>query len=197
MKETLNYGFIREDLPTLIDNFTEGARRINNIVSDLRTFSRMDSDTISETDVHASIEISLNLLRNQYKDRVEIHREYGEVPKIKGYSGKLSQVFMNLLTNAFHAIDGRGDVWIRTRVNGDAIQVEIQDNGRGIPRENLKRIFEPFFTTKAVGQGTGLGLSISYGIIEQHRGRIFVANAPEGGAVFTVLLPISQKGGAL
>ncbi len=196
LKEKLNYGFIREDLPTLIDNFTEGASRINNIVSDLRTFSRMDSDTISEIDVHASIEISLNLLRNQYKDRVEIHREYGDLPKIQGYSGKLSQVFMNLLTNAFHAIDGKGDVWIRTRADGDAVQVEVQDNGKGIPRENLKRIFEPFFTTKAVGQGTGLGLSISYGIIEQHHGRIFVANAASGGTIFTVRLPIFLKGEA-
>ena len=103
MKEGLHYDFIREDLPTLIDNFTEGASRINTIVSDLRTFSRMDSDTISEIDVHAAIEISLNLLRNQYKERIEIHREYGEIPKIQGYSGKLSQVFMNLLSNAFHA----------------------------------------------------------------------------------------------
>jgi signal transduction histidine kinase len=68
--------------------------------------------------------------------------------------------------------------------------VEVEDNGRGISRENLKRIFEPFFTTKAVGQGTGLGLSISYGIIEQHQGKIFVANAPGGGAIFTVRLPI-------
>lgn len=190
MKESFNYEFVRSDLPTLIENFTEGASRINNIVSDLRTFSRMDSDTISEIDVHASIEISLNLLRNQYRERVEIHREYGEIPKIHGYSGKLGQVFMNLLSNAFHAIDGKGDVWIRTRADNSFVQVEVEDNGRGIPRENLKRIFEPFFTTKAVGQGTGLGLSISYGIIEQHQGKIFVANAPGGGAIFTVRLPI-------
>ncbi|MBZ5499288.1 MAG: HAMP domain-containing protein [Acidobacteriia bacterium] len=193
IKESINYNFIREDLPTLIDNFTEGASRINNIVSDLRTFSRMDSYTMSEIDVHASIEISLNLLRNQYKERVEIHREYGEIPKVQGYSGKLSQVFMNLLSNAFHAIGDKGDVWIRTRAADGVVQVEIQDNGHGIPRENLKRIFEPFFTTKAVGQGTGLGLSISYGIVEQHHGRIFVANAPGGGSIFTVRLPIFQE----
>jgi signal transduction histidine kinase len=190
MEESLNYEFIRSDLLTLVENFNEGASRINNIVSDLRTFSRMDSDTISEIDVHASIEISLNLLRNQYRERVEIHREYGEIPKIQGYSGKLGQVFMNLLSNAFHAIEGKGDVWIRTRADNSFVQVEVEDNGRGIPRENLKRIFEPFFTTKAVGQGTGLGLSISYGIIEQHHGKIFVANAPSGGAIFTVRLPV-------
>ena len=100
---------------------------------------------------------------------------------------------MNLLSNAFHAIGDKGDVWIRTRAADGVVQVEIQDNGHGIPRENLKRIFEPFFTTKAVGQGTGLGLSISYGIVEQHHGRIFVANAPGGGSIFTVRLPIFQE----
>ena len=193
LKKSINYDFLREDLPTLIDNFTEGATRINTIVSDLRTFSRMDSDHVSETDVHASIEISLNLLRNQYRERIEIHREYGDIPKIQGYSGKLGQVFMNLLSNAFQSIDGKGDVWIRTNAGAGVVTVEVRDNGHGVPRENLNRIFEPFFTTKAVGQGTGLGLSISYGIIEQHHGKISVANAPGGGTIFTVRLPIYQE----
>jgi signal transduction histidine kinase len=190
LREEINYDFIQEDLRTLIDNFTEGARRINNIVSDLRTFSRMDADEVSEVDIHASIEMSLNLLRNQYKDRVEIHREYGEIPRIQGYSGKLNQVFMNLLSNAFHAVREKGDVWIRTRASDGAVEVEIEDNGSGIAREHMNRIFEPFFTTKPVGQGTGLGLSISYGIIEQHRGRIRVTSAPEKGSLFTVRLPV-------
>ena len=155
----------------------------------------MDTDTISEIDLHAQLEMSLNLLRNQYKNRVEIHREYGDIPKIEGYSGKLGQVFMNLLSNAFHAVAERGDVWIRTRASDSSVEVEIEDNGVGIPRENLKRIFEPFFTTKGVGQGTGLGLSISYGIIEQHRGKIQVASTPRKGSIFTVRLPCSQEKG--
>ncbi|NLT67152.1 MAG: HAMP domain-containing protein [Acidobacteria bacterium] len=193
MQEEMHYGFIKEDLKILIDNFTEGARRINTIVTDLRTFSRMDTDTITEVDLHAALEMSLNLLRNQYKNRIEIHKEYGEIPKILGYSGKLNQVFMNLLSNAFHAIQGNGDVWIRTRLSDHAVEVEIQDNGAGIPKENLSRIFEPFFTTKPVGQGTGLGLSISYGIIEQHRGRIIVTSEPMKGSSFVVRLPVDQE----
>jgi signal transduction histidine kinase len=195
LKDTIHYPFIREDLKTLIDNFTEGARRINTIVSDLRTFSRMDTDTISEIDLHASLEMSLNLLRNQYRNRIEIHREYGDIPRIQGYSGKLSQVFMNLLSNAFHAVKDKGEVWIRTRSSNGTVEVEIEDNGIGIPREYLKRIFEPFFTTKPVGQGTGLGLSISYGIIEQHHGKIHVASIPEKGSTFTVRLPVFQERG--
>ena len=195
LKKEVNYDFIKDDLSTLIDNFTEGARRINAIVSDLRTFSRMDADVVSEIDLHAALDMSLNLLRNQYKNRIEIHRDYGAIPKIQGYSGKLSQVFMNLLSNAFHAIQGNGDVWIRTRSNDGAVEVQIEDNGVGIPKENIKRIFEPFYTTKAVGQGTGLGLSISYGIIEQHRGKIQVASTPRKGSIFTVRLPCSQEKG--
>jgi two-component system, NtrC family, sensor kinase len=192
-KQEVNYEFIREDLHTLIDNFTEGARRINTIVSDLRTFSRIDKGVVSEIDLHASLEMSLNLLSNQYKSRIEVHREYGEIPKIVGYSGKLSQVFMNLLSNAFHAIKDRGDVWIRTRRRDGTVEVEIEDNGVGIPRENLNRIFEPFYTTKPVGQGTGLGLSISYGIIEQHHGKIQVASTPQKGTIFTVRLPVALE----
>jgi signal transduction histidine kinase len=191
--ETIHYDFIKEDLKTLIDNFADGARRINAIVSDLRTFSRMDADSISEVDLHASLEMSLNLLRNQYKDRIEIHKEYGDIPKIQGYSGKLHQVFMNLLSNAFQAVPDKGDVWIRTRSTNAAVEIEIEDTGVGIAKENLKRIFEPFFTTKPVGQGTGLGLSISYGIIEQHRGIISVTSVPGKGTTFVVRLPVLQE----
>jgi signal transduction histidine kinase len=193
MKEDVHYAFIKQDLKILIDNFRDGSSRINAIVSDLRAFSRMDRDTVSEVDLHASLEMSLNLLRNQYKDRIEIHKDYGQIPKIKGYPGKLNQVFMNLLSNAFYAVKDRGSVWIKTRSISDAVEIEITDSGSGIPQEDIKRIFEPFFTTKPVGQGTGLGLSISYGIIEQHRGKIQVASSPEKGTVFTIQLPIDME----
>jgi signal transduction histidine kinase len=192
-KAEVNYAFIKEDLHTLIDNFTEGARRINTIVTDLRTFSRIDTDTVSEIDLHASLDMSLNLLSNQYKNRIEVHRDYGDIPKVRGYTGKLSQVFMNLLSNAFHAIKEKGDVWIRTRCSDGTVEVEIEDNGAGIPKEHINRIFEPFYTTKPVGQGTGLGLSISYGIIEQHHGKIQVSSTPKRGSVFTVRLPVSLE----
>ncbi|MDR1727560.1 MAG: HAMP domain-containing protein [Acidobacteriota bacterium] len=189
-KAAIGYDFIKEDLKTLIDNFTEGAERINAIVTDLRAFSRMDADVAADVDLRALLEMSLNLLRNQYKDRVAVHRDFGDIPKVRGYAGKLNQVFMNLLSNAFYAVADKGDVWLRTRFDApDAVVVQIEDNGAGIPEGNLKRIFEPFFTTKPVGQGTGLGLSISYGIIEQHRGGIQVASSPGEGTVFTVRLP--------
>jgi len=192
MKEEIHYSFIKQDLKILIDNFADGSNRINAIVSDLRAFSRMDTGVASEVDIHASLEMSLNLLRNQYKNRIEIHKEYGDVPKIQGYPGKLNQVFMNLLSNAFHAIETKGEVWIKTRYGKGKAEIEITDNGAGISQENIKRIFEPFFTTKPVGKGTGLGLSISYGIVEQHHGKIQVASSPGKGSTFTVTLPIDM-----
>ena len=187
-KEAIQYDFIRDDLRTLIDDLTEGTVRINDIVSDLRIFSRMDAAVTTEIDVHALIDMSLNLLRNQYKDRVEVHKDYGDIPKIRGYAGKLNQVFMNLLSNAFYAVAEKGDVWIRTRAAGAAVEIELEDSGVGIQKENLKRIFEPFFTTKPVGQGTGLGLSISYGVIKQHHGEIRVLSVPGKGTVFSIRL---------
>ena len=191
-RAAVNYDFIREDIRTLIDDLTEGTERINAIVNDLRIFSRMDAPAATEIDVHVLIDMSLNLLRNQYKDRVEVHRDYGDIPKIRGYAGKLNQVFMNLLSNAFYAVSEKGGVWIRTRVRDEAVEIEIEDNGVGIPKENLKRVFEPFFTTKPVGQGTGLGLSISYGVIEQHHGEIRVLSVPGKGTVFSVRLPTGK-----
>ncbi len=193
LKDSIHYSFIQGDLKVLIDNFAEGARRINTIVTDLRTFSRMDADKITDVDIHASLELSLNLLRNQYKNRVAIHKEYGDIPRVQGYAGKLHQVFLNLLSNAIQAIEGNGEVWVRTRPVDGWVEVEIEDSGAGIPKENLKRIFEPFYTTKPVGQGTGLGLSISYGIIEQHQGRIIVASVPLKGSTFTIRLPVLQE----
>ena len=191
-KETIQYDFIREDVRTLIEDLTEGTERINAIVSDLRVFSRMDAADVTEIDVHALIDMSLNLLRNQYKDRVEVHKDYDEIPKIHGYAGKLNQVFMNLLSNAFYAVAEKGDVWIRTRALEGTVEIEIEDSGVGIPKENLNRIFEPFFTTKPVGQGTGLGLSISYGVIEQHHGEIRVLSVTGKGTVFSMRLPVNQ-----
>ena len=191
LKKEINYSFMLEDLGTLIHNFEEGAERIHSVITDLKTFSRMDSDQFQPVDVREPIDLALNLLHNEYRDRIEIHRDYGAVPRLSCHPGKLSQVFMNLLANACHAIPEEGDIWIRTsRQNGRAI-IEIEDNGLGIREEHLGKVFEPFFTTKPVGEGTGLGLSISYGIIQQHQGEIGVESEPGKGTKFRVSLPLN------
>ncbi len=189
LKDSMNYDFMLEDLDILIRNFEEGARRINSIIGDLRTFSRMDGDEFRDVDIRQPIELALNLLQNEYRDRVRIHKEFGELPLIQCDSGKLSQVFMNLLVNACHAIPEEGDIWIRTFArDGDAV-VEIEDNGVGIEEKHRGKVFEPFFTTKPVGKGTGLGLSITYGIIQQHHGKIELESQPGKGTLFRVCLP--------
>ncbi len=193
LKKRINYDFLVEDLDTLVANFEEGAKRINSIISDLRAFSRMDSDEMRPIDIHEPLELALNLLKHEYRDHIQIHREYGNLPQVSCHSGKMSQVFMNVLANACQAIDGGGNIWIRTTLVDNKVAIEIKDDGPGIAPEVVNRIFEPFFTTKAVGDGTGLGLSISYGIIQQHSGRIFVSSpAAKGGTRFMIELPVTK-----
>jgi signal transduction histidine kinase len=190
-KQEINYEFLEQDLSTLIANFEEGAKRIHDIISDLRTFSRMDSEEYRAVDLHESIELALSLLQNEYRGRIEIIKDYGALPPVECHKGRMGQVFMNLLLNACQAIHGAGEITIRTgQEDSDWVFVSIADTGVGIPKENLDRIFEPFFTTKPVGTGTGLGLSISFAIIQQHRGRIDVRSTPGQGTEFRIRLPI-------
>ena len=189
-KEEINYAFMVEDLDTLIRNFEDGAMRINAIIGDLKTFSRMDSDKSQSVNIRDPINLALNILHNEYRDRISIHLDYGDVPRVECHPGRISQVFMNLLANACQAIRGEGDVWIRAFSHNGEVVVEIEDNGTGIQAGHLSKVFEPFFTTKSVGEGTGLGLSISYGIVQQHRGTIEVESEEEEGTTFRVKLPL-------
>ena len=185
-----NLDFVLEDLGSLAANIHEGAARIKAIVEDLRAFSRAPSGSWEAVDLRKVLDMCLNLLRNQYKNHIRIHRDYGDIPTVRVQLGKMEQVFLNLLTNAIEAIGEEGDIWVRTRRSNRHVTVEVEDTGCGIPPAHLPKIFEPFFTTKEVGKSTGLGLSISYSIVEQHQGKIRAANRPGGGAVFRVELPI-------
>ena len=175
-------------LGRLTESCSNGARRIKEIVQGLRTFSRLDEAERKVVDIHEGIESTLTLLEHHLKDRVTVHKNYGDLPQVECYAGQLNQVFMNLLTNASDAIAGEGDIWITTSQDGDVVRVAIRDSGCGISQDDVSRIFEPFFTTKDVGKGTGLGLSISYGIVQKHGGDILVENAEGEGTTFTVVL---------
>ena len=130
------------------------------------------------------------LLTSLYKNRITVHREYGDVPEIGCYGGQFGQVLMNLLINAAQAISDEGDVWISTRAEDDEAILTIRDNGRGIAPEDLDHIFDPFFTTKGPEEGTGLGLGISWNIVERHGGEIEVESEVGKGTRFTVRLPV-------
>ena len=175
-------------LGRLTESCSNGARRIKEIVQGLRTFSRLDEAERKVVDIHEGIESTLTLLDHHLKDRVTLHKDYGDLPQVECYAGQLNQVFMNLLTNASDAIAGEGDIWIKTSQDGNLVRVAIRDSGCGISQDDVSRIFEPFFTTKDVGKGTGLGLSISYGIVQKHGGDILVESTEGEGTTFTVVL---------
>jgi signal transduction histidine kinase len=191
------------DLPSLLDDCEEGARRTKRIVAELRAFSRSDErDSPRPFDVHRGIDNTLALLAHRFKDRIAVHRDFGDVPAVECRPDQLNQVFMNLLANAADAIGSRqGNIWVSIRsgytgalpvASRRAVVVTIRDDGEGMPESVRARIFEPFFTTKEVGQGTGLGLSVSYGIVERHGGSLLVDSQPGCGATFTLTVPLSQ-----
>ncbi len=198
VEELKKRGSLDVILPTLdelIGSCKQGTDRVKKIVMDLRTFSRTDDVGPIMVDLHEGIETTLNLLSKEYKDRIAVHRDYGNLPRVECYPGQLNQVFMNLLLNASQAISGKGDVWIKTSSQGQRVTVAIQDSGCGIPERDLPKIFDPFFTTKKVGEGMGLGLSIAYGIVEKHGGSIRVTSQVGEGAEFTLELPVRLLGG--
>jgi signal transduction histidine kinase len=192
LKEKIDYGQALSEVGNLIDAIKTGTERTTEIIKGLRYFSRMDEDILKVADIHENLNTALILLRNKYKDRITIEKKYGDIPQIECYPGQLNQVFMNILTNAIDAIDGRGKVTIRTAKSNQMVQITISDTGSGIPEEIRSKIFEPFFTTKEVGQGTGLGLSISHGIIEKHLGRIDLSSVVGKGSEFVISLPLKQ-----
>jgi two-component system NtrC family sensor kinase len=169
-----------------------GAQRTKAIVQALHNYSRTDDESVVEVDLNRSLEDSLELLRHQLKNSIQVERKYGEVGRIRGHAGQLNQVFMNLLTNAAQAVGGRdkATIWVATYESpSGGVTIEVRDNGQGIPSDVLPRIFDPFFTTKDVGEGSGLGLSIVHGIVERHGGTIEVDSTPGVGTRFRVHLP--------
>ena len=194
LKEKLDIEYIKQDLPKLITSCEDGARRTRDIVLGLRNFSRLDESQLKEVNLHEGIDDTLNLLAGEVKNRIQVIKEYGEIPLVTCYASQINQVFMNILSNSVQAIDGTGNIWITTKLvsqaEGEMVQISFQDSGKGMTAQVMENIFDPFFSTKGVGQGTGLGLSISYGIIENHGGQIQVKSQVGIGTEFIITLPI-------
>jgi len=184
--------FLLSEISSLLSGIEEGAKRTKNIVHGLRKFTRLDEDTYKKVDLHEGLDSTLMLLNSKLRGKIEIIRKYGRIPLVECLPGKINQVFMNILSNAIHAIDGNGKITISTRHKNAIVSISISDTGAGMTNQIKKRIFEPFFTTKEVGTGTGLGLSISYGIVDNHGGRIKVKSTPEKGSSFVISLPVSH-----
>ena len=192
-KKAIALAALRDDIDSLGDETADGLARVTKIVHDLRDFAHAGDHEWQFADLHAGLDSTLNIARHELKHKVDVVREYGELPPIECLPSQLNQVFMNLFINAAHAVTGRGELRIRTGAEGDGVWVEVEDTGCGIAEENLQRIFEPFFTTKPVGQGTGLGLALSYSIVQKHKGRLDVQSSVGVGSTFRIWLPKRQE----
>jgi signal transduction histidine kinase len=186
------YKEIIPDLKDLSNESIEGLEDVKQIVSDLRGFARTDDDQRAMQDVNEGIRATLNVLRSQLKAKHSVETDLGSLPFVNCNIGRLNQVFANLITNAVQAMPDGGHIVISTRQSRDHVQIDVLDDGPGVPEDVRERIFNPFFTTKPIGEGTGLGLSISYNIIvKDHNGEMSLENDTQQGAHFRIRLPIA------
>jgi PAS domain S-box-containing protein len=198
LSRELDLDFVQTDFAKAVRESQEGAERIRHIVKDLRDFSHQGSDECIEADVNQCLDSTASIAWTMMKHSVVLEKEYCDLPPIRCYPAQLKQVFMNLLVNAYQAIEeklgdsaGTGRIELRSERDGEGVSISIRDTGTGIPPRDQARIFDPFFTTKQVGAGTGLGLATSYTIVRRHGGRIEVTSEPGEGSTFKVWLPIA------
>jgi signal transduction histidine kinase len=173
----------------------ECSQRINEIVKGLRSYSRAaKKEDSAQVDLNTVLEDSLKMVQLAIKgSSVEVIKEFRSGEKIQANLGEIQQVFTNLITNAFQAMDGKGGrLVLSTRVLEDFVEVRVSDNGMGIPKKYLNQIFDAFFTTKNPGEGTGLGLNIVYRIISKYQGTIDVESKEQMGTTFTIKFPVRR-----
>ncbi len=192
-EKDIDIEYLMEDIKELVGDCREGTERIKKIVMDLKDFAHPGEDKIQTIDINKGLESTLNVVNNEVKYKATVHREFGDIPSIKGYPQQLNQVFMNILVNAAQAIEKKGDIYLKTEARKEWVEVTIADTGSGISKENLSKIFDPFFTTKDVGKGTGLGMNIAYNIIQKHKGKIEVSSEVGKGTKFTIILPAENE----
>ena len=168
------------------------------LVRSMKEFATPDSTEQSTADINHALQSTLNIAGQTYEHRARIQTDFAELPFVRCHGGALNQMFLNLIVNAAHAIEdaGRdvetGIIVVSTRHEGPDVVIRIQDNGCGIPPENLEKIYDPFFTTKEVGRGSGQGLAIARSIVvEKHGGELSVSSKGGAGTEFLVRLPIA------
>jgi two-component system NtrC family sensor kinase len=180
-----------EKLKSRLGEMSLGLTRIRDLVSKLRTFSRVDGDERGLADVRACIDSVITILGHRLREGITVKVEVGPPEMLECYPGLLNQALMNLVANSIDALADSGTITITAGSVGDRYVICVADSGPGIPAAVRHRIFEPFFTTKGVGSGTGLGLSITYAIVEKHQGTLNVDCPPGGGTIMTIDLPLT------
>jgi signal transduction histidine kinase len=171
----------------------DAANRVNEIIRNLKNFSRIDQAEFQKTDITEGIRSVLVLTSNLWKNKVTVHENYKSLPMINCYSSMINQVFMNIIVNAIQASEKNGNIYIETSYDEKNIYVSIKDEGTGINEKDLAHLFDEGFTTKPEDEGTGLGLSISKDIINKHNGKIEAFNNEDKGSLFKMTLPIEQN----
>jgi two-component system, NtrC family, sensor kinase len=196
--ERIDLAFIQTDLPKLLASMKVGTDRIQEIVLSLRNFSRLDGIELKDSSLHEGLNSTLLILNHRLKRSPQkpiiVEKRYAQLPLVQCYPGLLNQVFMNLIGNSIDALEtvDEAKIVITTRLLDQQVEIEISDNGSGIPESAMSQIFNSFFTTKDIGKGTGLGLSISHQIItERHQGNLVCRSSPQGTA-FVITIPIDH-----
>ncbi len=180
---------IAETLKEINELDREAVTRISNMVKSLKKFVRLDEADLQEADINREIDLTLDLMRHETKNKINIIKNYSELPLVKCYPNMLNQVFMNILINACQSVDKSGEIVITTEFSDKTLIVKIKDNGKGIAPDKINKIFTAGYTTKGVGVGTGLGLAISEKIIQKHNGKISVNSELGRGSEFIITIP--------
>ncbi|MFN7539684.1 MAG: 7TM diverse intracellular signaling domain-containing protein, partial [Bacteroidota bacterium] len=194
LKDKIDIEYLKSEVDNLVSGIRDGAERTVEIVKGLRTFSRLDEGEIKTVNIYEGLDSTIVLLRNMLNENIIIEKDYQADGVIECFPGKLNQVFMNIISNAIHAIKLKNErheknyIRIFSRDVDGQLELHIKDTGVGMSEEVKRKIFDPFFTTKEVGEGTGLGLSIVYKIIFMHYGKIDVITSPGNGAEFVITL---------
>ncbi|MEZ5015819.1 MAG: 7TM diverse intracellular signaling domain-containing protein [Flavipsychrobacter sp.] len=199
IKEELDFDYLKEEIDYLLKGINEGSSRTAEIVKGLRVFSRLDEDDLKKANLNEGIDSTLIIANNVLGDKIKVIKNLGNLPLVECYPGKLNQVFLNMISNAAHAITERfgsepgGELAITTYQSDDNVCISLKDNGVGMDAETQKKIFEPFFTTKDVGEGTGLGMSIVYNTLNKHNGKVDLKSEVGVGTEFIITLPIVHE----
>jgi two-component system, NtrC family, sensor kinase len=180
-------------LQAMLADVLDGIDQMSELVVNLRDFTRLDRASTANADLNKSLHTVAYIAKTVIPKNVELVEAYGDLPEIECNPSQLNQVFLNLINNAAHAIDGPGRITVRTEAAGGSVRVHVEDTGRGIPDNVLPHIFDLYYTTKPAGEGTGLGLAIARDIVREHGGEIKVSTTPGVGTTFTVTLPVRQQ----
>ncbi|WP_339136641.1 MAG: ATP-binding protein [Candidatus Electrothrix sp. GW3-4] len=191
IKEKLSYEELFITIDQLMENMEEGTTRTTGIIRDLKIFSREDVEKMTPLDLHTVINSTINYVDKQLLKNITIRRDYGPLPLVHCLPGRIGQVFLNIINNSIQAMDGDGQLTIKTEQRNEHVHIHFSDTGCGIHAHDMAKIFDPFFTNKEIGKGTGLGLGISYSIIRQHGGDIKVQSDVGNGSVFEIILPVT------